>query len=709
MRAIYRLTALALTLFIVCAFTVHAEQATVTEMRNVCENHLNYMLSQKGIWAGDTAPTIETTQPIYENDRLVGYCYTISPSGWVIVPTLKALDPIKASSETGTIDMTEPGGMAALLREDLYDALTAYENLYGDISVPLPDTGEEIFLRSSKTNWDRYEISPKLFTAAMATATADTLFEIGPLVTAHWNQSDPYNMYCPAGDGGTCVVGCVATAVAMILDYHEWPPFGIDTTYYWWTGDESCGGSTPMEQLKVDLSDTYDWANIPDKVAYYSPDSVKAATAELNYEVGVAYEMQYGVCGSGSYVTMGTWVLPDRFRYKDSIHTYSRPGWLKEEWFNFALTDIERGLPISYRITSHAIILDGCRIVDGIMQFHFNYGWDNSRTTWYTIDANYCPWSECAVSDHLMLTNIMPDREVMYMADTTVGMAPLTVNFSGSSDLDNVDSWTYDFGDGDSAFVQSPTHIYDESGNYTVSLTVTQGDYSRSIVRNRLIFAIGDTLIAPEVLVERDSVAEITISARNTAPLNELKIPINFGGTLDLTLDSFSVAGCRTDFFEIVQQTNFDGDSLTTIRLQNTTSGTGQELDPGYGPILKLWFTPKIGARIGQTAHIDLNGYGSREPWFYGSKMDYQPEVVSGNVTCWSCCVGIRGNVDMDENNEISISDLIYLVSYMFDNGPEPECTLEADVNASDAIDIADLVYLVTYMFQSGDIPSLCP
>ena len=117
----------------------------------------------------------------------------------------------------------------------------------------------------------------------------------------------------------------------------------------------------------------------------------------------------------------------------------------------------------------------------------------------------------------------------------------------------------------------------------------------------------------------------------------------------------------------------------------------------------------KIGARIGQTAHIDLNGYGSREPWFYGSKMDYQPEVVSGNVTCWSCCVGIRGNVDMDENNEISISDLIYLVSYMFDNGPEPECTLEADVNASDAIDIADLVYLVTYMFQSGDIPSLCP
>lgn len=73
------------------------------------------------------------------------------------------------------------------------------------------------------------------------------------------------------------------------------------------------------------------------------------------------------------------------------------------------------------------------------------------------------------------------------------------------------------------------------------------------------------------------------------------------------------------------------------------------------------------------------------------------------------CCLCERGNVDFDPQDAIDISDLIYLVDYMFTGGPPPQCEEEADVDASGSIDISDLVYLVDYMFSGGPPPADCP
>ncbi len=81
-----------------------------------------------------------------------------------------------------------------------------------------------------------------------------------------------------------------------------------------------------------------------------------------------------------------------------------------------------------------------------------------------------------------------------------------------------------------------------------------------------------------------------------------------------------------------------------------------------------------------------------------------------GDAQCGpTCCTGIRGNVDNDPGDAIDISDLVYLVDYMFTGGPEPECFEEADMNADGAIDISDLVWLVDYMFTGGPAPEDCP
>ena len=64
----------------------------------------------------------------------------------------------------------------------------------------------------------------------------------------------------------------------------------------------------------------------------------------------------------------------------------------------------------------------------------------------------------------------------------------------------------------------------------------------------------------------------------------------------------------------------------------------------------------------------------------------------------------MSGNIDGQPG--IDISDLVWLVDFMFTGGPEPIPYESGDVNCSgDPIDIADLVYLIDYMFNSGPLP----
>lgn len=74
------------------------------------------------------------------------------------------------------------------------------------------------------------------------------------------------------------------------------------------------------------------------------------------------------------------------------------------------------------------------------------------------------------------------------------------------------------------------------------------------------------------------------------------------------------------------------------------------------------------------------------------------------------CCIGIRGNVEGDASENIDISDLVFLVDFMFTGGPAPLCDTEAniDADAGGNIDISDLVYLVDFMFTGGPPPPSC-
>ncbi len=97
----------------------------------------------------------------------------------------------------------------------------------------------------------------------------------------------------------------------------------------------------------------------------------------------------------------------------------------------------------------------------------------------------------------------------------------------------------------------------------------------------------------------------------------------------------------------------------------------------------------------------------------------YNPEQTDSDGDgrgdlCDDCC-DIRGDVN-HSGSDRDIADLIFMVSFMFQNGAEPPCKIEpnyypeadCDGNGSE-MDIADLIRMVNSMFCSGPNVEPCP
>lgn len=83
-------------------------------------------------------------------------------------------------------------------------------------------------------------------------------------------------------------------------------------------------------------------------------------------------------------------------------------------------------------------------------------------------------------------------------------------------------------------------------------------------------------------------------------------------------------------------------------------------------------------------------------PWFSPGK------VIIGDP---DCCL-LRG--DMDSDGSVNISDMTYLVGFLFSSGLGPVCEAHADVNADGSTNITDMTYLVAYLFSGGSGPMPC-
>lgn len=73
-----------------------------------------------------------------------------------------------------------------------------------------------------------------------------------------------------------------------------------------------------------------------------------------------------------------------------------------------------------------------------------------------------------------------------FTATPAAGCSPLVVHFQDLS-TGNATSWSWDFGNGNTSTLQNPTATYFTTGNYTVSLTVTNTNGFNTLTRNQYI------------------------------------------------------------------------------------------------------------------------------------------------------------------------------------------------------------------------------
>ena len=432
----HRSGALVVVAFLMLAFMpveVLAERATTAEAELVCRNWLVRVVHQRGGWAGGSRPEIrEATELLADDGELLARCFSVSPRGHVVVPVLKELPPVKVYSETSSFDADATGGFVQLLRERLTAAHYLFKEIHGSLDAVPPGSEDELtFGRVHRRSWELLLVRPAEMRASLAKGESPPFRDAGPLLTTSWHQFAPFNDLCPEGDGGRCVVGCVATATAQIMNYHEWPPAGFGENSYWWRGDHSCGGSTPGETLSAVFRDDYDWAGMPEDGARLDASggvgrgpSVgtsgrdDAAVAELCYEVGVALRTQYGHCASSASRVIDRELI-DYFRYDDSITWRRGSDYSSEDWFALIQNEIDESRPIfyTYSFPNHALVCDGWRVVGDEMQIHLNYGGTGPYNAWYVLDDIHGHEGDHHLED--MAVNIFPEPAIMLSADGT--------------------------------------------------------------------------------------------------------------------------------------------------------------------------------------------------------------------------------------------------------------------------------------------------
>jgi hypothetical protein len=209
------------------------------------------------------------------------------------------------------------------------------------------------------------------------------------------------------GDGGRTLVGCVATATAQILRYHGSPSEGFGSHCYYWGGDDSCGGSSAGSTLCAYYDDSYDWENMPNGCGGGCTTAEQDALAELCYEVGVAFNMNYGRCGSGAYTSNALNVFPTYFGYSSAIDRENRNAHSQASWFGLIQGEVNQDRPMQYRILGHSIVCDGWRDTGGTQQYHMNYGWADSHNAWYVLDELY---TEGDLDDEYVIRRIAPGK-----------------------------------------------------------------------------------------------------------------------------------------------------------------------------------------------------------------------------------------------------------------------------------------------------------
>ena len=365
----------------------YAERISQEDAAVVASNFMNAGVAQSGIHKAP-AKRMTLKQSAATTEQPQYYIYESAEGGWVMVAANDAAHPILAYSKTGHFETEDQP-------RNIQKWLAGYEKQLQYAEQNNVAATEEV-----AKEWNKLRKSAPL--------TPEGNVVVAPLIKTTWGQSAPYNNLCPQQGSTRTITGCVATAMAQVMNYWQWPETG--------TGSYSYTSQTNNLSCSADFeATTYDWANMVDHYTSYKSGTTtisvstpttaqKNAVATLMLHCGVAAEMDYGLTFSGAFAIYSNasftdkrcaaYALLNNFKYKKStLKCYYRPGGYgysavnDATWLNLLKTELDAKRPVMYGGADseggHSFICDG---YDDQDFFHFNFGWSGSCDGYYEVD-----------------------------------------------------------------------------------------------------------------------------------------------------------------------------------------------------------------------------------------------------------------------------------------------------------------------------------
>ena len=333
---------------------MQAKPVDVAKAQRLGQNYINHkaQLAKNAAHSLDLAYTFRA-----DNGTATSYVFNFD-GGFVVVSADDTYHPILGYSDHGPFDYNNaPDGLLFMLGE-----------LNREIAQCV---AENISMTSDVARqWENLENFGCL-------SSEKNIALVGPLVQSKWDQMAPYNMYTPNG----YPTGYVATAMAQLMRYWEWPVRGTGSHSYQWHG----------QTLSANFGETtYDWANM---LYNYGIGTVtqqnKEAVAVLMSHCGISVDMSYASDGSGAFSADVPGAINSYFSYSDQATFINKSGNTYDEWVAMLKSNLDQHIPLYYSGQGadggHAFV---CHGYDNDGLFYFNWGWGGSNDGWFLIDGD---------------------------------------------------------------------------------------------------------------------------------------------------------------------------------------------------------------------------------------------------------------------------------------------------------------------------------
>lgn len=387
--------------------------------------------------------------------------------GFVIVSADDRIDPILGYSTQNPFNMEKaPSNVQHLLNE--------YQR---EIQCMVGSNKE------APSRWDAYERTKGVL--------ADTI--VAPLISTQWGQKTYYNDLCPAdtnGFNGHTATGCVATAMAQVINYWEHPAIGNGEFGY--EANFSYLGSGNYGYLYANFgATTYDYANMPDILDSNSTPEQIAAVATLIYHCGISIQMMYGPNGSGATDLFVPQSLCNYFRYEERPVVKSHSSYNTTTWNQLIKDELDVSAPVLLSGNDpeggHEFVCDG---YDSRDLFHINWGWNGDYDGFYHLSL-LNPDEYSFSSDQRAIVNIRPTVVGIETSNNGISIYPNPSHNQVSISADNV---IHDIRIADLSgkillhdIIGAPSTTIDisklSSGIYILNATTDKGMISEKIVK----------------------------------------------------------------------------------------------------------------------------------------------------------------------------------------------------------------------------------